>query len=279
MTNSKLMSIKELFPIIKHIAPHGSTICLYESTGKYLGNVSNNGVAVPYKEGEIVDFNTPEFEAVRESMRAGKVIHNVLPREVFGFAIEGDIIPISEQGKVVGVMITFYSTELHEQIKERSNALNNDIGNVNDAVGSIGSSSKALSLAISDIHSASCKVEEKIRETNEITKVVSRSATRSNVLALNASIEAARAGTAGKGFAVVASEMGKFSKESVELAKKIDDTLNEVSSLIDKVKEAVTTSRDAADDQLSAVEEIMGALERVVGKSMELAELSSKNAL
>lgn len=170
MTNNKILDLKELLPVIKQMTPPDTSICVYEKTGKLVGIVRNKTIDVPFQEGQIVDFNIPQFDAVRECIRTGRSIHNVLPREAFGIAMEGDIIPVRDDGEVVGIVITFFSTELSEQIKGRTVALNDDIGNVNSAVRGIGNSAEELSHAINGIHTASCKVEKKIREINEITK-------------------------------------------------------------------------------------------------------------
>lgn len=68
------------------------------------------------------------------------------------------------------------------------------------------------------------------RRIDDIITSVSEIATQSNLLALNASIEAARAGTAGRGFAVVADEVRDLARESTEAAAAIRRILNEIKS-------------------------------------------------
>ncbi|NCC59113.1 MAG: methyl-accepting chemotaxis protein [Synergistales bacterium] len=78
-------------------------------------------------------------------------------------------------------------------------------------------------------------LNETIRQISEITEAVEAISSQTHLLALNASIEAARAGDAGKGFAVVASEVGKLADDSSAFAKKIralvDNTVNSIKGL------------------------------------------------
>lgn len=72
-------------------------------------------------------------------------------------------------------------------------------------------------------------------EITNITRVIGDIADETNLLSLNASIEAARAGAAGKGFTVVASEIGKLAQTSMESVKHIDTLVMEIQRLIGDV--------------------------------------------
>ncbi len=89
-----------------------------------------------------------------------------------------------------------------------------------------------------------------------IIAVIDEIADRSNLLAMNAAIEAAHAGAAGKGFAVVAGEIRKLSITTSENAKKVGQTIKSITDNI-KQTESVTENTDAV---ISAVLEDMGAL-------------------
>ncbi|MCD7836654.1 MAG: methyl-accepting chemotaxis protein [Lachnospiraceae bacterium] len=74
--------------------------------------------------------------------------------------------------------------------------------------------------------------EKLVKDIQQNTSDLNRIQQRQNILALNASIEAARAGDAGKGFAVVAKEVGNLSVESRQLNEQITKTIDSISQVV-----------------------------------------------
>ncbi len=91
------------------------------------------------------------------------------------------------------------------------------------------------------------------KNIGQIVNSINDIAEETNLLSLNASIEAARAGTAGKGFSVVANQIRKLADQCLASAGKITNIVNEIT---EATKEAVTTAQTAeeiVDEQVEAV--------------------------
>ena len=112
--------------------------------------------------------------------------------------------------------------------------------------------------------SAMGAIERSSQEINQIINVIDGIAFKTNLLALNAGVEAARAGDAGKGFAVVANEVRALAQRSADAAKDI--------------KQLITTSSGQVGEGVTLVGETGALLERIVTRVGEVSSLMQEIA-
>ena len=151
------------------------------------------------------------------------------------------------------------SGNLLQKSKENESALN-DLQDINSEV----SDSMAVT---TDIAERLLKAVEEIGTTLELIQGISSS---TSLLALNASIEAARAGDAGKGFAVVATEVGK-------LADNTQSSLKDVGEIIERVQKNVTEMTSQVENNATKLSEQNEQFKNVFGEMREMTKMLNES--
>ncbi len=135
-------------------------------------------------------------------------------------------------------------------------------------------SSKAVALSntkMDEMSQAMKEISEKADEIGKIIKTIDDIAFQTNILALNASIEAARAGSAGKGFAVVADEVGNLAHKSQQAAQS-------TAVLIEDTVESVGKGASLTTDTADALKKVSESFRKITGIIGEISSASDEQA-
>jgi methyl-accepting chemotaxis protein len=120
----------------------------------------------------------------------------------------------------------------------------------------------------------STKLHESSREIGDVVTMINTIAEQTNLLALNAAIEAARAGEAGRGFAVVADEVRNLSIKTQESTLKIEHMIQVIQTDVDNVMRTMLESRQVSETSVNQIGQVKQHFESIHQQIGEITEKS-----
>lgn len=138
--------------------------------------------------------------------------------------------------------------------------------------------SRTLSDEINQAATTINKLADDTKNVSQILNVITSIADQTNLLALNAAIEAARAGEHGRGFAVVADEVRELASRTAHSTNEIRELLGALTTAANESVTAMTSARDMATDNATAAEKTGISIEKIAEQMLEINGMNSQIA-
>lgn len=242
-------------------------------TEKILKILRSGKINLESKEGD----PTPKAGPPAKALKTGKPVIEIVPKEFYGVPFKSYSIPIKDNNNnVIGLLLAAKSLDNMNKVLTLSENVSSSLKQISLASSDISQEIEKIIDSNLDTSNALNEANKNAKDTNEILKFIQSISSQTNLLGLNAAIEASRAGDNGKGFSVVAQEIRKLSKSSSESVKKIDSVLKEISSSMELVTNSIYKSNSSFEAASSAIEEITSSIQELASTAEVLEQLAKK---
>ena len=239
------------------------------------------GMVVCNREQLLASYCIPELAAqahVGDPVKPGSGLHKAMetrqrivaevPKELYGFAYVAISLPIiDDKGQVMGAVVIHESLERRDVLQHTASGLETSATSLASSIEAIMGQAQELTAQARSLTTLSARTEKEMLETDAVLSFIKKVAGQTNLLGLNASIEAARVGAEGRGFAVVAEEVRKLAENSANSAVQIADILK-------RMKESINTVSSSSGQIEGVISHQAEVIEAISSHSRDLMELS-----
>jgi Methyl-accepting chemotaxis protein len=270
--NEILNAFSIVIPYLHTFLDNEASIAIAD-TQKYLKNSESTGLALNKVPGDPV----PIGGAAHRSMKEGRTIIDFLPREMFGTAIKSYSIPIKgKDGSVEGCLVVAKSLKRREELLELSKGLSAALHEISEVTSDFSSKLQSIVEMNTETAKKIDEAHENVSSTDKIFSFINQVTSQTDLLGINASIEATRAGAEGRAFKVIAQEIRKLSETSRDSVSRIYSMLNAINKSVDDICTMTTRTQEITAEYTTAFTEIAASVENLSSNARHLEQMADK---
>lgn len=263
--NEVLAKYVEVIPVIKDAL--GLDMVSVTDGYNFVGYWKGDKISADIHVGDELSHKDPMWEV----FQSGRKIEAVMPADVYGFEFKAIMLPIRDGARVVGTLGIAISLENQAFTLDTSDKLIDNINLVKEDMDVIGKSGTAVKEKTDVLKNTTEQLVDSLSAIHKFVNEINAISSKTNMLALNASIEAARSGPAGAGFAVVATSMRNLAVDTKDSSTEILELLDNLSEAIDNMEKAISEVNDVQEAQNEKTTELSNVINSIEALTKDLA--------
>lgn len=216
-----------------------------------------------------------ESSAMAIAMKNRKPVIKNLEASVYGIPVRVSGFPIMDKNqKLIGSVGVSRNMDSWNKIVDFSENLNVVIKHLMEALSVLKQNADVLSQLSDKLKGLSSEADSSFKESDKILSLTKEIASQTNLIGLNAAIEAARIGNEGRTFGVVASEIRRLATHSSEANTSISKILLEMKSSMNFIHTMLHESNQTSENQFQSIDQIVQLTNQLHRVSEDLSELA-----
>lgn len=264
------LSLEQSLPLVRKVFPIDVMFALTDKE-QFIYYLPGAEIDIQVQEGMPI----PSKSGIRKALDSQESVSLVVGKEIYGTPFKSTTLPVrNEQNHVIGAFTIGISLTNQAILNDAAEHLVTSSDEIRSVSDEIAGTATELANDISLLKVLGEKVITDLDKTDAILSFLKQVSDSSNLLGINASIEAAHAGEHGRGFGIVALEIRKMADSSGSSAKEIKEILDSIQDSIHQLSRKLEESYLLSERQAAATEQIAASMQQLSASAEDIRRVA-----